>query len=151
MTLSVALGTLLEFKRHALELFLSLTGHADQEVADSIRDLVEEEHSILAGLEACMARQSIPAGEVDGGMLDGLLSMEYFRLHTREASVPDRVKALDLAIQFEKDALLLFTEIWTLCPGEECQTALHELITLEKQHLLRLLDMRRQPVVTEVP
>jgi len=149
MKLSGALRTLLEFKKHALDVFLALGNHADPDVALSITDLVEEEREILAGIKTCIDRHGTGTPEANKETLDGLLSMEYFRGHASQTGLTDRNAALDLAIQFEKDALLLFTEIWTLCPGEECQSALQELITMEKKHLLRLLDLRKQTGVNQ--
>ncbi len=149
MKLSGALRTLLEFKKHALDVFLALGNHADPDVALSIADLVEEEREILAGIKTCIDRHGTGTPEANKETLDGLLSMEYFREHASQTRLADRDAALDLAIQFEKDALLLFTEIWTLCPGEECHTELQILITMEKKHLLRLLDMRKSTRVEQ--
>ena len=145
MTLSTALGTMTEFKQHALELFTSLGSHPDRDLALTISDLIDGERTIIDGLTACMARHGMDAPQADEKILDELLSMEYFRLHAKDASMTDRATALDLAIQFAKDDLLLFTEIWSLCPDDDCRLTLHALIEIEKKHLLRLLDMRKKP------
>lgn len=148
LKLAQALGTLLAFKQHSLTIYSCLAAHPAPDVAEFMNRLVADEKELVRRLEQGMAEHGITAAPADPSALTDLLSAEYFGLHEGvlgDREPQTREAAIDIAIQFEKDALLLFTEIWAVAETTEGHEVIHGLIASEKKHLLELLNLRNQP------
>ena len=107
--------------------------------------LAEVEHKkrftdLMAGLPASSTESTVwdPDNEIDQ-YLKMMADMHVFRksdeVEARLGDVSDTVSALKLAIQFEKDSIVFFTEMQNLAGDGESRDQIGQLANEERQHL----------------
>ena len=143
----------IEKERKRYEFYKKLTGlYQDEKLIKLFSDLAtwEEEHvsrfiEIKSTLEKEQESRESYAGEL-GSYIEAYLDDKlYYDIESEEFSqkVKDPDDALTIAMHFEKDAIIFFTELFNLVDDIHKPT-IKTLINEEKQHLLYLYNMRKE-------
>ena len=104
---------------------------------------IERFKALMAQLPESSTRPTVwdPEDEIDQ-YLKMMADMHVFRkgddVETNLAQVRDTVSALKLAIQFEKDSIVFFSEMQSTAENEEGRTNIGQLVREEQEHLKKL-------------
>jgi len=72
-----------------------------------------------------------------------LLSLQYFQQHinhSRDATNMTVEELNQTMARLSEDAVLLLTELWSVCKDSDYKKILHELLQLEKEQLVKLVS-----------
>ncbi len=123
----------------------------DEGVREVFSDLAVEEKrhiSQFQGLSDCLVDPPDSMEREDYALyLDHMTAEHVFKEdgsgERKARETKSAVEAVELGIQFEKDTLLFFHELRPLVRSEE-QGVVDQLILWEKEHLVRLVGLKRQ-------
>lgn len=116
---------------------------ADPEVRETFRRLAEDEQEHARHFQLLLQRDSGPPGPEVKRYLQAVLADPgtLFPSAAGAAAAGDARAAVGLAIQAEKDSILLYQELYSLAATDEERAGLARLLQAEKLHLLELRDL----------
>jgi rubrerythrin len=77
-------------------------------------------------------------------IVSSLIQKSSEKISEYSKRIKNKVEVIEVAIGFEKDTILFYYEIMDLMKDEESQKVLNRIITEERRHILRLMNLKKK-------